>query len=314
MVWGGSLQFGEEPFDNGFVFDPRADSWRELPPAPLSARSASAAVWTGREVLIWGGMGPKETGEGFGDGAAYDPAQDSWRMLPPAPLSPRVPFGAVAVWTGREMIVWGSTLRQERVALDGAAYDPAQNTWRRIPEAPFGLNEGAYWIDSMAVWTGQEMLVLGVLRDPNNGESPQDTTLIAAYDPEIDQWRRPPPPDLTPFAADLAAVWTGSELLAIDDYGRVSAYDPDADAWHGRPAVPVEVAAPQAAFAGGQLFLETFGSEATYDPGRGFWTDVSEMIPPPNGYYRPVAAGSVILLWEVDPHGKSPHALLAWKP
>lgn len=314
VVWGGSLQDGTEVFDTGSAYDPRTDSWSELPPAPLTARVAPAAVWTGREVLIWGGYDPR-TGAAFGDGAAYDPAQGSWRTLPPAPLSPRVPFGAV--WTGREVIVWGSSLRP--IAVDGAAYDPVEDAWRPIPEAPIEFNrDGSVKLMASAqVWTGEEMIALGVLREylPGGQGEGEDSTFVAAYDPATDRWRLPPRPPLTDFAAQLTAVWTGSEVLAIDDYGRVAAYDPGTDTWAERPAAPVSAIEPEAAFAAGEVFLRTRVAEAIYDLGEESWTDVSDVIPLANGFYEPVPAGSAILLWDADElDGEPPPALLAWKP
>jgi hypothetical protein len=57
-------------------------------------------------------------------GAAYDPAGDRWEALPAAPLTPRA--RAVAVWTGREFIVWGGEADHNHRAQfdDGAAYTP----------------------------------------------------------------------------------------------------------------------------------------------------------------------------------------------
>ena len=78
--------------------------------APLDGRFLPAAVWTGREILVWGGAGCQGACDGQGvrlhaDGGAYDPVTDIWRLLPPSPLSAR--SGALAVWTGRELVVWG---------------------------------------------------------------------------------------------------------------------------------------------------------------------------------------------------------------
>jgi hypothetical protein len=34
-----------------------ADRWEELPLAPIPTRSAAVLVWTGSELLFWGGIG-----------------------------------------------------------------------------------------------------------------------------------------------------------------------------------------------------------------------------------------------------------------
>src|SRR5215208_1683483 len=52
------------------------DPWKRLPEdgAP-SARNCHTTVWTGREMLIWGGNAPR-VGD-LNDGAWYDPARDA---------------------------------------------------------------------------------------------------------------------------------------------------------------------------------------------------------------------------------------------
>jgi hypothetical protein len=118
---------------------------------PLSARSATAAAWTGDEFLIWGGRTsdacclPSDSEPFLDDGAAYDPVERTWRRLADAPIEARAPL---SVWTGQELIVWGSTDRNLRYR-DGAAYDPATDTWRRIADGPIDLT------DAVALWSGE---------------------------------------------------------------------------------------------------------------------------------------------------------------
>jgi Galactose oxidase, central domain len=114
-----------------------AEGWRHLAAAPLSPRIGHSAVWTGSQLLLWGGRIPG--GGAKADGAAYDPARDRWSRLPPAPLAGR--FGHAAVWTGTEVLVWGGVRpvragRSEVALADGAAYRPATRRWRRIAPAP----------------------------------------------------------------------------------------------------------------------------------------------------------------------------------
>ena len=69
---------------------------RSTPPS----RGPAASCWSGEVGTE--GSAKRRT---FDDGAAYDPGSRTWRMLPPSPMSARSPF---AVWTGTELIVWGS--------------------------------------------------------------------------------------------------------------------------------------------------------------------------------------------------------------
>ena len=55
-------------------WDPTTDTWSELEPPPLAHRVASAAVWTGLELLVWGGANTGGFGgPSFADGAALHP-------------------------------------------------------------------------------------------------------------------------------------------------------------------------------------------------------------------------------------------------
>ena len=136
------------------AYDPATDSWRELAAPPIERRQQAASVWTGTEWIVWGGTtGDKE----FDDGAAYDPTSDTWRPLPDSPLSPRRVRGA---WTGTELIVVAGSTGGEPVTgngefahADGAAYDPATDTWRSLTSGP--AHPGF-----VPMWTGSQMIMI----------------------------------------------------------------------------------------------------------------------------------------------------------
>jgi hypothetical protein len=114
------------PLDGG-AYEPSTDRWLPLGAAGVPAgRARLTAVWTGGEVLVWGGENQGWAGGGaLGDGAAYDPAAGAWRALP-TERAPTPRHDHVAVWTGEEMLVWGGYgpgAPQPRLA-DGAAYRP----------------------------------------------------------------------------------------------------------------------------------------------------------------------------------------------
>ncbi len=122
-------------------------------------------------------------------------AGGTWTALPPSPLSDRE--GSVVVWSGTEFIVWGgrSGLMAHR---DGAAYNPATNTWRSI-----AMNTWAH-PGGHAVWDGHEMVVAA----KSGG---------AVYDPVADKWTDLPDIDIDAVGgvgiSDL--VWTGTAVVAI---------------------------------------------------------------------------------------------------
>ncbi|RKG82530.1 hypothetical protein D7W79_02400 [Corallococcus exercitus] len=166
LVWGGSGGASVDvALSDGAAYSPETDSWRPLSSqgAP-QARWAHTAVWTGTKMLVWGGLGCGSDGQDLPryceGGAAYDPRLDTWSPLSDkdAP-SPRT--GHSAVWTGTRMIVWGgasSKCGSGGACSDGAAYDPATDTWTPLrtqgaPTARSG-HSGVWTGDALFIWGG----------------------------------------------------------------------------------------------------------------------------------------------------------------
>ena len=155
------------------------DSWSVPGHAP-EARRGHTAVWTGSEMIVWGGSGP------IGAGWRYDPVLDSW-----APISaegePEPRADHTAVWTGTEMIIWGGSVEAYRsVGLysdapyfrTGGRYDPVLDRW--TPTSTVGAPAGV--VGHSAVWTGDEMIIWG----GSTGE--QFPWKGKRYDPVTDTW------------------------------------------------------------------------------------------------------------------------------
>ena len=102
IVWGGN---GGHLLNTGGRYNPSTDSWTatSLTNAP-TARVSHTAVWTGSEMIVWGGI---DNGSSvLNTGGRYNPSTDSWT----ATSTTNAPTGRelhTAVWTGSEMIVWG---------------------------------------------------------------------------------------------------------------------------------------------------------------------------------------------------------------
>ncbi len=77
LVWGGYTGSFAAPVlpPHGVAYDPAAGQWAALPMSPLHGRSTPTAVWTGTQLIVWGGiiLGA-ERDSGVSDGAAYQPA------------------------------------------------------------------------------------------------------------------------------------------------------------------------------------------------------------------------------------------------
>ena len=129
IVWGGATN-QRRPVNDAAAYNPRRDRWRELPEPPIDAAAFAVGVWTGDEVIVWGGS--KQGGLAPGDaGAAYDPGTNRWRRIAESPLDARTFAGSV--WTGRELVIWGGRgVGNAEHRNGGAAYDPPSDTWRTI--------------------------------------------------------------------------------------------------------------------------------------------------------------------------------------
>jgi hypothetical protein len=80
------------------------------------------AVWTGSEMVVWGGE--DDSGYSSNIGWRYNPSTDSWA----ATSSTNAPSGRIlhtAVWTGTEMIVWGGV----GFTNTGGRYNPGTDSW-----------------------------------------------------------------------------------------------------------------------------------------------------------------------------------------
>src|SRR5439155_73748 len=113
-----------------------------------SARWDHTAVWTGAEMIVWGGF----AGNALDTGGRYDPITDSWTATTMANV-PTAREMHTAVWTGSEMIVWGGDL----FTNSGGRYNPGTDNW--TPTSL--LNAPAVRFAHAAVWTGSEMIVWG---------------------------------------------------------------------------------------------------------------------------------------------------------
>ena len=213
---------------NRFPIDVRGnDVWIPVDAAP-SPRHAHAAVWTGTEMIVWGGY--SSTGEGLDTGSRYDPVTDTWVALDtPAVLEGRrVPS---VLWTGSEMIVWsGYTFPGGPVIYhnSGARYDPSTDTWTNTSttNAPAGRQQHT------ALWTGTEMIVWG------GGNATTSFATGSRYDPVADSWTSTATTAAPVGRGRHTAVWTGTEMIvwggrngasgSLNTGGR---YDPTTNAW-----------------------------------------------------------------------------------
>jgi hypothetical protein len=232
-VWTGEdavfVNFNEADVLQGIAYDPARDTWRTLAEAPIEPRGGGVAVWTGSELIVWGGGRPGDPATT--NGAAYDPEADRWRRIAEAPLGLNLASG---MWTGTEVVAFGSLLDGRNIpdtdTSVAVAYDPRRDAWRKLPASALSPQAAsANWIDDrMLAWDYE--------------------VHWQTYDPSTDNWSASQP---MPFEFDECypdSVNAAGFVFAFF-CGRAAVFDPAPETWgrleggpladeihgHGRP-------------------------------------------------------------------------------
>lgn len=280
---------------------PPRDRWAPVategaPPA----RSQHVAVWTGREMIVWGGT---DGALGLADGARYDPAADRWVALS-RDGAPEGRFLHAAAWTGSELVVWGGqAAAQGGVLASGAGYDAASDKWRRITSllAPRA--------EATAVWTGSELVVWG-----GRDAAGQPVADGARFDGR-DGWRLIAAPAFGLRRSAAPGVWSAGAVLIWGGLGegdprQVVAtglrWDPRGDAWTLLDEAPLGprfghtlVDAGGAAIVwGGWDGRTQVGDGARYDPVARRWDPLPGAgAPSRRSEHTAVWTGSELIVW-----------------
>jgi hypothetical protein len=130
VVWGGGAPTARTPTNTGGRYAPATDRWSPTATtnAP-SARQVPAGVWTGTEMLVWGGQlfdGSRYVR--FNDGARYDPLADRWMAMTGVGAPPGSAHIS-GVWTGTEALFWGGHGNGAVPLATGGRYAPASDRW-----------------------------------------------------------------------------------------------------------------------------------------------------------------------------------------
>jgi len=276
-----------------------ADNWTAVTTngAPR-AREDHTAVWTGREMIVWGGYGLWGR---LNDGGRYDPSTDTWTPVTTSG-APTARDYHTAVWTGSEMIVWGG--RGDAGHLnDGGRYNPVTDTW--TPVTTSGAPTARY--GHTAAWTGSEMIVWG-----GNGDA-GDLNDGGRYNPVTDTWRALATSGAPTFFALHKAIWTGSEMIVWGGYNHSSPfnagarYNPKTDAWTpvATSGAPEDRSAHTALWTGSEMIVwggislgDYVSNGGRFHPGTDTWTPVTNIsTPAARGYHTAVWTGSEMIVW-----------------
>jgi N-acetylneuraminic acid mutarotase len=303
IVWGGrpEISFGE--LNTGGRYNPISNSWTPTSTANApAARIYPTAVWTGSEMIVWGGTAGLFGSVIFNTGGRYNPGANSWVNTNDAPLGRS---SHTAMWTGSEMIVWGGNGEEFPHLNTGEKYGPATDTWTATSttDAPEGraLHTAVWTGSEMIVWGGQNSLFL------NNG---------ARYNPVSDSWTPTTTVNAPAGRYFHTAIWTGSEMiiwggddenfLPLNTGGR---YNPSTDNWTATSTTNAPNARiyHTAVSTGSEMIvwggydnenLNILNTGGTYDPGTDSWlaTDTAN-APVARYWHTAIWTGNEMIVW-----------------
>ena len=256
------------------------------------------AVWTGTEMIIWGG-----TRDGFSNlntGGRYRPATDTWTDTSTAG-APLARSGHTAVWTGTEMVVWGGN-----ASNTGGRYNPVTDSWTATStaNAPAGRN------GHTAVWTGNQMIVWGGVNfigfTFNTG---------GKYNPTTNTWTPTTTMNAPVARTGHTAVWTDSEMIIWGGWGSLSSffnnggrYNPVSDSWTDTSTsnTPSSRYGHTAVWTGSEMIVwggtststEYFDTGGRYSPSANTWTATSTTnAPTGRADHTAVWSGTEMIVW-----------------
>ncbi len=159
------------------ITHPSRDVWSTITETGVpTARSRHSTVWTGKEMIVWGGL--NSSGNALQSGGRYDPVANTWTGTDTNDAdTPGARKNHTAVWTGTEMIVWGGSNDVDDGSGDsttelstGSRYDPSEpgtSTWipvtntsaptvRQLHQAVWAYSgtNSTTWNGKMVVWGG----------------------------------------------------------------------------------------------------------------------------------------------------------------
>ena len=297
IVWGG-VKGGYNPFLNtGGRYDPSTDTWTptSMGANVPAARYLHTAVWTGTEMIVWGGDVAFLASD---SGGRYDPSTNTWTPTSTGANVPTARYLHTAVWTGTEMIVWGP-------GNTGGRYDPSTDTWRLTST---GANVPDLGSGHTALWTGTEMIVWGGHADAGS------LNTGGRYDPSADTWLPTSIGANVPAArSSHTAVWTGTEMIVWGGYAGGNGlntggrYDPSTDTWTPTGANPPAArSAHTAVWTGTEMIVwggwggsSVLNTGGRYDPPTDMWTPTSTgtNVPAARSDQTAVWTGTEMIVW-----------------
>jgi hypothetical protein len=309
VVWGGWNDTNGYITSGGVYSPTAAVSWTATAAAPgsMHGRIDHTAIWTGSEVIIWGGHwynAVSNTNIYLYDGGIYDPALNSWTPITPT-LSPVSRSGHAALWTDEWMVVCGGydgTYLKSMAGFNPAVsawvyYFPDMDTGRREHTAIWTGSGTEAWRHQIIIWGGYNGSYL------NTGQS---------YHMETNQYQTIPITNAPSARCNHTVVWTGSKMIIWGGFNGMEylntggIYDPTTNSWKQISTINAPIARMDhtAIWTGSKMIVwggggaPGFNSGGMYDPQTDTWTPLSTINGPvARGQHTAVWTGTEMIVW-----------------
>jgi len=267
----GGLDQGTTPQGFVWVYDADSDSWTKKQNMPRALHHTAQADLNGK-IYMFGGFAAGTATGGLGwlptsTAAEYDPATDSWKDLPPMP-TPRAAAIAVSL-NSKLYVIGGGTMppgkapaplgfaSPHHVVGTIEAFDPADNSWRKLTDMPTPRNH----IAGVGAIGGKIHVIGGRIGSVFMAGA-DNLDIVETYDPATDSWSAPRARLPTPRSGGGWGVYNdkiyvgGGELRDDRMLGAVKsleAYDPIHNVWTVLPPMPISRHGCSAGFIGSKL-------------------------------------------------------------
>lgn len=307
-----------------------------LDPGPLSARTIPDVVWTGTEMVVWGGRGPDD--RYLVDGARFNPETNEWQMLPNLPIDGSQ--ATRAIWVGDRLLVmsrentsaWDLPSNSWQVVESDGLEPPeypgfvqvietniylwnrrgifnldiaaAQPRWISLPDSPLRASDFRFEHGRFTAMATSGNLVYLAARP----EFSCDERLIVAWDEE--SWRSLPTASLAAVdgpdcsdAIQMAATAEGLVVWYTMDHLTL-AYSSESNTWSEIERFPLPGSSEPsgaAAIGAGYFLVPQAGSAAVFRVESEDWLVVE--MPGVGDEATMVWTGTEILSWKTAPYG-----------
>jgi hypothetical protein len=264
--------------NSGIKYNPATNTWTLLSNinAP-SARKNHKAVWTGTEMVIWGGRSGDSLHHYSNTGAKYNPVTNSWAPMPvPIAFQGREDFTMTKA--DNNIIIWGGKSKEPKSRLvtnpcdapntytahydsirnfnDGRIYSLVNNNWANISmtNAPMARHHAS------AVWAYDKLIVAGGVNTgpfslycgictfppipiPQSCSKQVDADSIlntgASYDPIANMWTAIP--NAPKKFKNLVGMFDNEQYLSFFGEDTILSYEPSAGDWFENIIPPLQV-------------------------------------------------------------------------